>query len=348
MAIRIAMFNHKGGVSKTTTTFNLGWMLASKGYKVVLVDADPQCNLTGLVLGYQGFDEFDAFYEKHPKQNIKFGLAPAFESQPRQVEAVECVKAKGRRNLFLVPGHINLSEYEVTLGIAQELSGTIQALQNVPGSLSFFLDKIAEKYEADFVLVDMNPSLGPINQNLLMTSDYFIVPTAPDYFSRMAISSLLSVLPRWHAWFSKAQSHPVFRTAAYPFPTTIPKLLGTVIQKYRPRKGEATEGFQKWIDEINQVVSTKLVKALAPLGMTLPIAKYKKVDSDFGKTYCLAQIPDFNTLIATSQTHRIPIFALKDSMFGHVGKVLQQDQKKRRDFRKIFDQLSNRVISLTS
>ena len=54
MAQRIALFNHKGGVSKTTTTFHIGWMLASKGHRVVLVDADPQCNLTGLVLGFKG------------------------------------------------------------------------------------------------------------------------------------------------------------------------------------------------------------------------------------------------------------------------------------------------------
>jgi len=47
---KISLFNHKGGVSKTTTTFNLGWMLAEKGKKVVIVDADPQCNLTGMVL----------------------------------------------------------------------------------------------------------------------------------------------------------------------------------------------------------------------------------------------------------------------------------------------------------
>jgi len=51
---RIALFNHKGGVSKTTTTFNLGWMLASQGHRVVLVDADPQCSLSGLVLGSKG------------------------------------------------------------------------------------------------------------------------------------------------------------------------------------------------------------------------------------------------------------------------------------------------------
>lgn len=46
----IAMFNNKGGVSKTTTTFNLGWMLAARGHRVVMADADPQCNLTGMVL----------------------------------------------------------------------------------------------------------------------------------------------------------------------------------------------------------------------------------------------------------------------------------------------------------
>lgn len=56
MAVKIALFNNKGGVSKTTTTFNLGWMLASKGKRVILVDADPQTNLSGLVLG---LDEFE-------------------------------------------------------------------------------------------------------------------------------------------------------------------------------------------------------------------------------------------------------------------------------------------------
>lgn len=56
MAQKIALFNHKGGVSKTTTTFNLGWMLASKGKRVILVDTDPQCNLTGMALGEETED----------------------------------------------------------------------------------------------------------------------------------------------------------------------------------------------------------------------------------------------------------------------------------------------------
>ena len=46
----ISLFNHKGGVSKTTTAFNLGWAMADRGKRVLIVDADPQCNLTGTVL----------------------------------------------------------------------------------------------------------------------------------------------------------------------------------------------------------------------------------------------------------------------------------------------------------
>ncbi len=108
MAVKIALFNHKGGVSKTTTTFNIGWMLAEKGKKVILVDADPQCNLTGLILGYDYID-LEEFYKKGTNNNLRDGLAPAFESMPKLIEAVECIHVKGRDGLFLLPGHIRLA-----------------------------------------------------------------------------------------------------------------------------------------------------------------------------------------------------------------------------------------------
>jgi cellulose biosynthesis protein BcsQ len=124
-------------------------------------------------------------------------LAPAFESKPKQIVGVECVEVPGALDLFLLPGHIGLAEYETTLGIAQELSGSLLALRNMPGSIRFPLDATAVKYAADYVVVDMSPSLGPMNQNLLMTGDHFIVPLHPDYFSSMALSSLARTLPRW-------------------------------------------------------------------------------------------------------------------------------------------------------
>ncbi len=343
----IALFNHKGGVSKTTTTFNLGWMLAEKGHRVVMIDTDPQCNLTGLVLDYDTSQEFDAFYSQHPNANLRTALAPAFESQPKPIETVECVEVRDRPGLFLVPGHVNLSEYEVTLGIAQELSGSLQALKNLPGAFHFFVEKVATANTADYVLVDMSPSLGAMNQNFLMTSDCFLVPTAPDYFSVMAIDSLASILPKWIEWAKKAAEAETLKSASYPFPKPGLKFLGTVIQRYRPRKGKAAAGFQTWIDQINARVRDRFVPALTRYGGTFLPATYKAAGIDPQAGYCLAEIADFNSLITASQNHQTPVFALTETMLGHVGTVLTQDIENRDRFRKTFDELADRVVALS-
>ena len=344
MTRRIALFNHKGGVSKTTTAFNLGWMLASKGHRVILVDADPQCNLTGVVLGWKGEDEFDNYYQDKKSPNIRSGLAPAFESQPTAVKHVDCLEVKGRDGLFLLPGHIGFSEYEVTLGIAQELSGSIQTLRNLPGSISRLLELTAKHHDADIILVDMNPSLSSINQNLLMTSDFFFLPTSPDYFSVMAIDSLTEVIPRWRRWSDEAQKRSLLRDAAYPFPKKQPKFLGTVIQKFRPRAGTPTIGFQQWIDRIGDRVMERLSPSLSSSGMLLLPEQYK--NADVSKNLCLALIADFNTLIALSQEHQRPVFALEDNVLG-AGVVLVQNQTKREEFYKCFSDLADKVLKLT-
>lgn len=340
----IALFNHKGGVSKTTTTFNLGWMLAEKGKRVVLIDTDPQCNLTGLVLG----ETLDTFYTDNPDRNIHAALAPAFLSQPREIAAVDCVDIEGRPGLSLLPGHVNLSEYEVTLGIAQELAGSLPALKNLPGAFHYLVAKMAEANNADYVLVDMSPSLGSLNQNVLTSSDGFLVPTSPDYFSLMAIDSLSTVLPRWAEWAKRAHASETLRTASYPFREFKLKFLGTIVQKFRPRLGGATVGFQNWIDKVNAAVIDELFPQLEAHQITLPEQAYRDAGNSPRDSYCLAQIPDFNTLAATSQSHKTPVFALADEMFGHVGNVLEQDKVKRKEFHDLFSQLADRVISLAA
>jgi len=346
MAKKIAMFNHKGGVSKTTTVFNLGWMLAERGEKVVMVDADPQCNLTGMVLGYRGVEDFESFYDNYGRNTLKSGLEPAFEAQPRSIEAVELVEVEGRKDLHLLAGDLRLAEYETTLGIAQELSAAIQALQNLPGSLNFLIDRTAESVDADYVLLDMSPGLGPVNQNLVAISDYVLVPTAPDFFSVMAIDSLSRVLPRWNTWGRQAAAMDILKNAAYPFPEPTTKLLGTVVQKFRPRAGKPASSFQRWIDELAQAVETRLVPALEPQQMLLEANLYEV--NGIGADMKLAEIADFNSLISMSQENQTPVFALNKQQLGAVGVVLEGHEKLRDAFRETFYALTSRVISLTS
>lgn len=346
MVYKIALFNHKGGVSKTTTTFNLGWMLAEKGKKVILVDADPQCNLTGITLGEYTEDDEERIAEIYnTHSNIKTGVAPAFESRPRAIEAVDCVPISNQEGLYLLPGHVGLAEYEVTLGIAQELSGSIQTLQNLPGAFSDLFAKTATKFNADYILIDMSPSLGAINQNLLMTSEFFLVPTTADFFSVMAIDSLAKVLPRWYKWAITASSMKILKEAAYPFPDIKLNFLGTIVQNYRIIRGKETTAFQTWIQKIEDAVSQELIPALERNNMLLPQSSY--TDLEISKSFTLTKISNFNSLIAISQEHRTPIYGLTPEQLNQSGNVLDKNQAKQEEFRQLFSNLADKVIGLT-
>lgn len=201
----IAFFSHKGGVSKTTTTYNLGWALANAGKRVVLVDGDPQCNLTGMTLALSGEGDFEKFYTRTDRSNLYDALRPAFEALPEPIKHVECFEIPNRPGLFLLPGHVSVAEYDVPLGVALELSGSLTVMKNLPGASMALLQKTARNVDADFVLVDMSPAISALNQNLFMASTHFIVPSSPDYFCQLAIDSLSKVLPRWAKWPRRAR-----------------------------------------------------------------------------------------------------------------------------------------------
>jgi cellulose biosynthesis protein BcsQ len=346
MAKVICLFNHKGGVSKTTTTFNLGWMMAKLGARVLLADFDPQCNLTGMVMGFQGIDDLEATYSDNPPNNVKDALAPAFEAKPKQIEAVDCVQVSGNANLFLLPGHIGLSEYETTLGVAQELSGSLLALRNLPGSLRFLVDETANLFGIDHVLVDMSPSLGPMNQNLLTTSDFFLVPLHPDYFSSMALGSLARTLPRWQNWARTAHGIDVLAKADYPFPAPHTQFIGGIVQKYRPRLGKASKAFQKWIDQIEAGMKSILVPALQNAGMLDSVAF--KAKGGFEPWEAIMEAADFNSLIALSQDHQVPVYALQADQIDQQGAVWKQTRESMKMFEEAFELCAKRVFALTA
>ena len=274
-------------------------------------------------------------------------MAPAFESRPSPIKPVKCVVFDEINNLLLLPGHIGLSEYEVTLGIAQELSGSIQALQNLPGSIIDILRKTASNNNVDYVLVDTSPSLSSLNRNLLMTCDYFLVPTSPDFYSLMALDSLAKILPDWFVWASRASELDVLKSASYQFPKPHPKFLGVIVQKYRPRIGTApARKFQNWIDKIETQVKEVLVPAFTKSDLMLPMPKYSSVGAS--DNFILSFIPDFNSLIAVSQDKHKPVFTLTAEDTGLTGIVLKRTMKSKEQFNEIFSEFADKIIKLTT
>jgi chromosome partitioning protein len=342
----IALFNHKGGVSKTTTTFNLGWALANAGKRVLMVDADPQCNLTGMSLSLSGSNDFETFYEKNKTVNLYEALRPAFEATPEKLKPVECFEIQKRPGLFLLPGHVKIAEYDIPLGVAHELTGSFGVMKNLPGAIAASLRETARALEVSYVLVDLSPAISSLNQNFFMSSSHFIVPCNPDYFCSLAIDSLSEVLPKWAEWPERARSSGLFQGAAYPVPTHRPLFLGTINQRFRPRYGAPASAFQMWIDRINERVQKKLVPVFSKYKMLMPPELYEKVAVN-SEPFNLANIADFNSLIARSQDYNVPIFELSDRQLETVGTVLTNMKKSRDDFDALFRYLANSIIIST-
>lgn len=318
--------------------------MAALGKKVLLADFDPQCNLTGMVMGFKGIADLESTYCASPPNNVKDGLAPAFEAQPKAITGVECVPVAGCAGLYLMQGHVALSEYENSLGIAQELSGSLLPLKNLPGAIRFLIERTAKECAVDYVLVDMSPSLGPLNQNLLTTSDFFVVPLQPDYFSSMALSSLARILPRWQAWAKMAHGIDTLKSADYPFPAPNAKFIGAIIQRYRPRNGGASSAFQHWIDKLKNGLENTLVPALKGAGL-LDCKRF--ADAELNPTVPIMEVSDFNSLIALSQEFQVPVFEVTKEQTGQTGAVWQQTEKSKESFRASFHQCAERIFNLT-
>jgi len=341
MAPIISLFNHKGGVSKTTTAFNLGWAMAERGKRVLIVDGDPQCNLTGTVLGFDGVNDFSDFYKKFPNANISNCLEPIFKGTGSPLKAGQAT-ATSNPNLFLLAGNIDLAENETQISVALSTSTAIPALQNIPGAICQLLRLTADEFKIDVVIVDMSPSVGALNQCFLMGSDFFIVPTSPDYYCNQAISSLSRVIPRWNGVVANFRGP----TLLYPFPKAPPKFCGIISQRYRPRMGNPAQSFQQWINVIKQSVITDLVPALTVAGMSITVADFNAA-SPADTPFNLINISDFNSLIAQSQKHSTPVFALTDAQIEQAGVILETMKKSRDDFRSSFDKLANTVEIIT-
>ncbi len=103
----------------------------------------------------------------------------------------------------------------------------LATLQNLPGAFNELIHQVEDANQIDYTIIDLNPGLSAINQNLFLNADFILIPTNPDPFSIMALQTLESLFPRWATW--KLDNEAVFQDSAYPLQPGLPKFAGTVI-----------------------------------------------------------------------------------------------------------------------
>lgn len=168
MSYVVAVSNEKGGVAKTTTTLSLGAVLAEAGHRVLVMDLDPQANLT-----------------------LALGIEPGFATVTSSHILIESARLADATlkteiaNLDLVPSHASIESAEQFLPIRTHYTLGIKRALDAAAPLDY-----------DFVFLDCPPFLGAITTNALSAAELLIIPTQAEYFSAYALRNMMGLIRR--------------------------------------------------------------------------------------------------------------------------------------------------------
>ena len=160
---KIIFYNQKGGVGKTTSAVNLGSALADLDYRVLLIDFDAQCNLTGAVSG------------DLRKANI-------YQVIVGDIPAASAVQSTIFKNLYLIPGSLDVASLSIEL-----------VNEN---NREYYLKTVLESLEGeyDYILLDCPPSLGLETMNALAWADYVIIPLQCEYMAMEGLNLIMRTI----------------------------------------------------------------------------------------------------------------------------------------------------------
>jgi len=325
----VAIFNNKGGVGKTTLLCNLAAYLSKNhGKKILVIDADPQCNATQSMFSD---DEIDDLYDNSKTFTIYSVVHPLSLGKGYS----EVVHPMHRDNfgcdVIIGDPRLSLKEDLLARDWSSAVSGEIRGLRTT----FVFSELLARCQQYDFVLFDMGPSLGSINRACLLSCDYFVSPMSIDIFSLRAIENIRISIENWRKNLGIGVKNVEDEND---FPGNAKremsiKFAGYVTQQYTAKttgKGEkrAVKAYERIMKKIPKVIQDNFVSHLQP--------KDNIID------YALGSIPNLHSLIPMSQFARKPIFELK-AKDGVVGAHFAKVQESKRLFGQIAENLLNNV-----
>ncbi|WEJ71434.1 ParA family protein [Pseudomonas sp. PSE14] len=328
--VSIGFFNNKGGVGKTTLLCNLAASLSiMHGKKVLVVDADPQCNASAYLLSEEQLENIflddqyysiDAFYE------------PIRKGRGYPSELPNIVRSE-RFGVDLIVGDPKLSIREDLLATdwAATKNGDPRGFQTTY-AIRELLSRLGSY---DLVLVDMGPSLGALNRSILLAVNYFVMPLSVDIFSMMAVENIIKSFVSWKESLEGAiQEHiknekgQQFDIAGVPVSWNL-GFAGYVMQQYRAKsKGgvrQPVAAFEKIITKQRD----ELIELCEFFG-------------EKSESLNLGEIPSLSSVVPLSQHAHAPIFELA-SKDGVVGSQYTRVSEAAEFFHRIAKNLAERV-----
>ena len=324
MATMVSIFNNKGGVGKSTIAWNLADALGERGHRVLLVDFDPQCNLSIAMLGEEYFVNTLARQNQPYGQTIRSFLQRFLQNTGGEEVFLHRADAT-HRNVALIAGDFWLNIYADSLNVGADLlTGTglsrYVALRQIVAS--------AEENEDnpfDFVLVDLPPSFGALVRAAFYSSDYYIVPCTSDNFSVYCVGLIGQMVPSfvndWGIGLDRFRSynpnftdfdnlgHPVFAGWVFNgFDTARTRRSTQAIARHAPLgervmvRADATMHAR-----VNEAISSDLVAQL-----NRNITGYAPVSQSLGYDWQIGDIEDANVLIQNSLWLNVPLGRLGD------------------------------------
>jgi chromosome partitioning protein len=315
----ISVFNNKGGVGKSTICWNLAHALGVQQKKVLLIDFDPQCNLSIAMLGET------AFVKSLPTQNVPYGttIRSFLQRFLQNTGGEEIFLHKGQytdKNVDLVAGDFWLNIYADSLNVGNDLlmgSGLSRyvALRKIVSA--------AEEHSGiayDYVVVDLPPSFGALVRAAFYSSDYYIVPCTSDNFSVYCVGLIGQMVPAfisdWDIGIARFMStNPHFTEFNN---LGMPIFSGWIFNGFdTARKRRTTEerdagvalGDKKMIqadktmhDRVATAVANDLVEKLRE-----KITRYNPVVADLPENFRIGDIEDANVLIQNSLWLSVPL-----------------------------------------